>query len=262
MNNQTFRIGTVVWYVSAALFFIFLLLPLLILIVVSFNSVAMVFPPQGFTFRWYAAILEKSEFLSAATVSLSLGLMTALLATACGIAAALALGLWGNRTTRAINFFLLSPLFIPGVLIALALFQLQLLLGWRNSIWILVGAHTVVTIPYALRNIVAQLEIFDRSMIEAALTVGANYRQAVMRVVLPLLKTSVVPSFVVTFVLSWNNYTISVFLAPNKWTTLPLQLRAYLQYEYEPFVASMSTVLILFSACVLLLVEKLYGKKS
>jgi len=146
-----------------------------------------------------------------------------------------------QRYTGAAEYFvsslLMSPLFIPAAIVALALFQIIFMMGGGNNIWILVAAHIGVTLPYPVRNVMAQI--------------GATPSQALRRVTLPLLKASIVPSLIIVFVLSWNNYTVSVFLANKDWTTLPLQLRAYLQYEYEPFVAAMPTILIIASIILL-----------
>jgi putative spermidine/putrescine transport system permease protein len=257
MRRPKFR--SVVWFSTTLLFLLFLLLPLLILVAVSFNVKAMVFPPQGFTLHWYAVILDKPDFLSAAQASTFLGVLTALMSTALGALGAIGLHQYEGRFRNAIFFLLLSPLFIPAVIVALALFQLILMMGLTNNVFVLLAAHVVVTIPYPARNVAAQLAGFDRRLVEAAMTVGATPRQALVRVTLPLLRASIVPSLIITFVLSWNNYTVSVFLANKNWTTLPLQLRAYLQYEYEPFVAAMSTILIITSAVLLLVVDRTVG---
>lgn len=256
---QKTLLGTTLWYIGIALFFVFLLAPLAVLIAVSFNPTAMVFPPEGFTLKWYATILEKPDFLRSAWASTLLGIATAVLSTGCGVLAAIGLQRYDGKLKAPISALLMSPLFIPAVIVALALFQIIFMLGIVNNIWTLLAAHIVVTIPYPVRNVMAQMENFDMRLEEAALSVGATPRQALVRVTLPLLRASIIPSLIITFVLSWNNYTVSVFLANKDWTTLPLQLRAYLQYEYEPFVAAMSTLMILASAVLLFVVDKTVG---
>lgn len=260
---RTTALGTALWYAGLFLFFGFLLAPLAILVAVSFNPVAMVFPPEGFSLKWYGVIFEKTDFLISAWASLKLGLLTAFCSTSCGLLAAIGLQNYEGRFKGFISSMLLSPLFIPAVVLALALFQIQFSMGLSNNIWVLLAGHVVVTMPYPVRNVMAQLAGFDGRLEEAALTVGATPRQALWRVTLPLLKASIVPSFIITFILSWNNYTVSVFLANRNWTTLPMQLRADLQYEYEPFVAAMSTVLIVASIVLLLVVDRMkeFGKK-
>lgn len=255
-NTLTARL---LWWAGIVFFFGFLLAPLAILVAVSFNPVAMVFPPEGFSLKWYAVILEKTDFLHSAWASLKLGAMTATLSTGMGLLAAIGLQQYDGRFKGLISSLLMSPLFIPAVILALALFQVQFMLGVSNNMWVLLAAHVVVTIPYPVRNVMAQLAGFDGRLEEAALTVGATPREAMRRVTLPLLKASIIPSFIITFILSWNNYTVSVFLANKDWTTLPLQLRAYLQYEYEPFVAAMSTVLIVASIILLIIVDRMVG---
>lgn len=257
-----FKLGNIVWGASSLLFFGFLLLPLAILIAVSFNPVAMVFPPEGFTLKWYTMILDKPDFLTSAWSSTIVALLTASLSTGFGALAAIGLHSHSGKGRAFLQGLLLSPLFFPAVIVALALFQLMLMAGLSSSLAMLVGAHVVVTMPYPVRNVLAQLSGFNRSLEEAALTVGATPRQVLWRVTLPVLKHSILPSFVLTFILSWNNYTVSVFLAGSDWTTLPLQLRAYLQYEYEPFIAAMSTVLILVSVVLLYVVERISKAKS
>jgi putative spermidine/putrescine transport system permease protein len=259
MTMKRLKLGTVVWSATTLAFLGFLLLPLVVLIAVSFNPTAMVFPPQGFTLRWYAAILDKPEFLAAAASSTIVAAITAVLSTATGVLAALGLHQNVGRLRGLVLSVLLSPLFIPAVIVALALLQVLLMVGLVTSFVALVAAHVVVTMPYPLRNVMAQLTGFDRRLEEAAMSVGATPRQTLFRVTLPMLRPSIVPSFITAFVLSWNNYTVSVFLANKDWITLPLQLRAYLQYEYEPFVAAMATILIIASALLLFVVERTVG---
>lgn len=256
---QKTLLGTTLWYVGTVIFFAFLLAPLLILITVSFNPTSMVFPPQGFTFKWYGTIFDKPDFLAAAVSSTILGVITAVATTALGVLAAIGLQRYTGAAKPLVASLLMSPLFIPAVIVALALFQIIFMIGIGNNIWVLLAAHIVVTIPYPVRNVMAQMENFDIRLEEAALSVGATPAQALRRVTLPLLKASIIPSLIIVFVLSWNNYTVSVFLANKDWTTLPLQLRAYLQYEYEPFVAAMSTILIIASVILLVIVDKTVG---
>jgi putative spermidine/putrescine transport system permease protein len=253
-------LGLLLWSIVAVLFFGFLLAPLVILVAVSFNPVAMVFPPEGFTLKWYATMFDKPEFVRSALVSVVLGVLTAVLSTGLGVLASFGIQRMKNRARKAaITTLLTAPLFIPAVIVALALFQIIFMLGIVNNIAVLLAAHVVVTMPYPVRNVMAQLEGFDSRLEEAALTVGATPTQALRLVTLPLLKASIIPSLIITFVLSWNNYTVSVFLASKDWITLPLQLRAYLQYEYEPFVAAMSTVLILISIVLLIVLDRTVG---
>lgn len=256
----TNKLGYAVWLVASILFFAFLILPLVILIAVSFNPVAMVFPPEGFTFKWYAEIFDRPEFLRAAWSSAVLGVLTAIVSTGLGVLASFGLQRVKSRVFKsALTTFLTAPLFMPIVIVALAIFQVIFMLGVVNNIIVLLAAHIVVTLPYPVRNVMAQLEGFDARLEEAALTVGATPAQALRLVTLPLMKASVIPSLVITFVLSWNNYTISVFLASRDWITLPLQLRAYLQYENEPFVAAMSTILIILSVILLVILDRTVG---
>ena len=242
--------------------YIFLYLPILILVLFSFDDSRLAVEWHGFTLKWYGTILEKPDFLSAAWASTLLAVLTAVIGTGLGVLAAIGLQRYEGRGKMAVSTLLMSPLFIPAVIVALALFQIIFMIGLINNVWTLLAAHIVVTLPYPVRNVMAQMENFDTRLEEAALSVGATPRQALWRVTIPLLKASIIPSLLIVFVLSWNNYTISVFLANKDWTTLPLQLRAYLQYEYEPFVAAMSTILILASMVLLIIVDRTVGLGS
>lgn len=253
------RLGSAVWYSTTFMFFGFLLLPLFILVAVSFNPVSMVFPPKGFTLHWYSVILDKPEFLLAAYASAKIGVITALISTTFGVMAALGIHRQVGRSRVIIQNILLSPLFFPAVIVALATFQLMMSIGLMTNVAALIAAHVVVTMPYPIRNVIAHLTGFDKRLEEAAMTVGADPWQTLFRVTLPMLKASIVPSLIITFIMSWNNYTISVFLANADWTTLPLQLRAYLQYEYEPFVAAMSTILLILSGAMLYVSDRVFG---
>ncbi|MCW5323252.1 ABC transporter permease [Verminephrobacter aporrectodeae subsp. tuberculatae] len=248
--------------VVLVLFLGFLLFPLLVLVAVSVNPQVMVFPPRGFSLKWYAEIFKKEEFLSAAYSSFILALATSAVSVVLGVLAALGMRKLKGRISGVVLAMLQSPLFFPAVIVALAAFQVITTLGVEVSFLALLMAHVVVTMPYPLRNVLAQLVNFDSRLEEAAMSLGAKPITVFFRITLPLIRASVVPAFLLVFVLSWNNYTVSIFLAGTNWVTLPLQLRAYLQYEYEPFVAAMSTVLIIFSAFLLFVSERFFGVAS
>ena len=189
-----------------------------------------------------------------------MALATATFSTVLGVAAALGLNRYGGRLRETLSFFLLSPLLIPAVIVALSTFQLIFAVGMTNNLAFLIAAHVVVTLPYPMRNVLGPAREF-RHKAGGSCDDGRRESplQALWRVTLPMQRASIVPSFIITFVLSWNNYTVSLFLANRRWTTLPLQLRAYLQYEYEPFVAAMSTLVIIGSAVLLLIVDRTVG---
>ncbi|MDW9626907.1 hypothetical protein RWA02_31895 (plasmid) [Sinorhizobium meliloti] len=151
--------------------------------------------------------------------------------------AAIGLQRYTGAAESFVSSLLMSPLFIPAAIVALALFQIIFMMGGGNNIWILVAAHIGVTLPYPVRNVMAQIGATPSQALPAR---NSAFAEGEHRSIADIV-----------FVLSWNNYTISVFLANKDWTTLPLQLRAYLQYEYEPFVAAMSTILIIASIILL-----------
>lgn len=236
-----------------------MLAPLIVVTGASFNSVKMTFPPEGFTLSWYGQLVNNSEFLRAALVSLVVGLLASICSSILGLFAAMGLRYCTGKVKSIVNAMMLSPLFIPSIVVGLAIYQLSYLFFGGKPIWIIVFGHILLTIPFPLRTIAANLESLPLTLDEAAMSVGAKPLKVVRSILLPLIKPGFFAGWLLAFVMSWNDFNISIFLAKPKFYPLSIEIYQYLLYQYSPILAAMSVMLILFTIIVVLFMNKFFG---
>src|SRR3990172_3885775 len=237
MKRQTGRWLGLAYYIALL---IFLQLPILLLIVFSFNdSVLLVFPLKGFTLEWYQQLLGAKELISAAGNSLIIGLISALIATSLGTMADIAT----------------LPLVIPYVVLGVALLILFQSLGVELSIWTITIGHAIINIPYVMLIVAARLSGFANNLEEAAMDLGATYWGTLMRVTLPISAPALVAAFLSSFTLSFDEFSLAFFLAGTQ-NTLPVYLYSQLRFPNRlPLAITSAAVVILFSIGLLLLSE-------
>lgn len=240
--------------------FLFMLGPLLVVVAVSFNGGNVtVFPPRDVSMRWYASALANRAFVSAVINSVALGATAAMLATCVGVAAALAIDRWRFPGRDALQSILLSPLVVPGVVIGIALLVSLTSVGLRDSASRLVIAHLLICFPYSVRTVLASLARIEPSLAEAAVTLGAAPRQVFWNVTLPLIRPGIAAGAIFAFVISLDNVPISIFLIDAHTATLPIAIMSYLEYNFDPSVAALSSMLILAACLLALLLERVFG---
>jgi putative spermidine/putrescine transport system permease protein len=245
---------------SNVLVYALLLFPLIIVVGISFApDVRLDFPPNGLSLRWFEYIAGRPELLDAFAVSLVLALLVAVLALVLGILAALALARYQFRGKQAIEALLLAPLVVPSLIVGVALLQTFSLVGFMDSFPRLILGHLVLTIPFAVRSIGACLYGIDRSLEESALVMGASPFKTFRRVLLPLLRPGIVVGALFAFIVSFGNITISIFMVSAETVTLPIRILTYLQWQFDPSIAAISTVLVVFTLALLLTAERTLG---
>jgi putative spermidine/putrescine transport system permease protein len=251
------RIGLPVY---VALLFAFLALPMVIVVAVSFNAGEFIhFPPRGFSFRWFRHVFEGANFGPAIVVSLELAVLSTLGSLCLGIPAALALVRYPVPFRDAIQAFLLSPLSLPLIVYGIALLFFAGAIGLQLSFFGLFAGHVVITVPYILRTVVAVYGGVDRHLEEAAMVLGADHLTCFRRVTLPLIKPGIVVGSIFSFLTSFDNVPVSIFMTKTDTITLPVAILSYLVYSFDPSVAAVSTLQMLFAVAVLLLLERTYG---
>ena len=244
------------------LIFIFLLAPVIICIVISFNPSHVVFPPEGFSLHWYLEIFNRKDFIYSAYISFLVASFASIGSTFIAILSSIALVRYKFPGRDILNMFFLSPMLIPAILLALSLQQLFFILGMPKNLNVLIISHTLIVIPFPIRTIMAVLHRFDRSLEEAAMNVGANIIQTFTRITLPIIKSGIIAGFIFAFIMSWNDFVMSIFLASPKYLTLPVKIAGYIEYEYEPLLAAISTMVIIFSGLTLIIFDKKIGISS
>lgn len=255
------RGGTAVLaYGTTAGVMLFVLAPLLVAVSISFSAAPFAsFPPQGFTLDWYRQVLDDPDFRDAATLSIGLALAVTATAVALGLPAALALHRARLPGAAALQALLLSPLVFPVLITGLALLQFFAAAGMRDALTNLFLAHVLVTLPYVVRTTVASLQLVDPSLEEAARTLGAGPWRVFRRVTVPQIAPGVAAGALFAFMVSLDNYPISMWLADARAVPLPVLLFSTMQRVFDPSVAAMASLMILVGTAAVVLLERLVG---
>jgi putative spermidine/putrescine transport system permease protein len=253
------------WAFAAAVI-LFLFVPILTLALASLESrqsYAFSFPPEHLSLAWYGRISEK--YWDALGVSLAAATTAATISTAIGAAAAIGLvrGEWRSRS--ALQAFFNLPLQVPLVVTGVVFLQfynqlaLTLSIDPLGSLASLVIPYVFVTIPYSVGTVGAVLISANPRLEEAARTLGASEWSVFRRVLLPLIKPGVFAGFFYGFIVAFGDVPIAVFLAAGKFVTLPVEIFQTLQFDFDPAVLAISTLVVFFSALLIVAVQRLVG---
>ncbi|MCP8893770.1 ABC transporter permease [Shinella daejeonensis] len=259
MSFLTQRLRFLPWLPAyMAVYFLFLYLPILLLPVFSFNDAATTtFPLTGFTTKWYASLAGNTAMLEAARNSLVVGVCVALLSTVLGICAARAITRYRFRGQKAAAGLIMSPLFLPEIIVAVSLLMIVLAIGLELSLITVILGQTVFCVPYAMSVLVSGFEGFDRSLEEASYDLGETAFGTFRRVTLPVVAPAIVSSLLVTFTISLDEFILAFFLAGTS-PTLPLYIWGQLRFPAKlPAVLALGTIMIVLSIVMLTLAETL-----
>ena len=237
------------------LVFAFLLGPFAVIFFVSFGE-SLAVPPEGLTLDWYTKAVSMRMFREAFKTSLIVGLLATLIALVFGIPAAYAIVRFLFKGRELVEFAFTTPMIVPMLVIGFALLRFLVHLGRIPVLPGLLIGHTVLVFPYAVRVTALSLRNFDFLTEEAAMSLGAPRWKAFFRVVLPNIKTGVLAAFILGFTLSFNNVPISLFLTGPGVTMLPTQMLVYMEYYYNPLIAALSVLIILFTVIITQVAER------
>jgi putative spermidine/putrescine transport system permease protein len=242
---------------------IFLVVPLLVVVPLSFNSGSFLsFPLAGISMRWYEALFASSAWTRALRNSVVIGLVATALATVLGTAAALGLKRLSPGVSRVLSFVVLSPIVVPVVISAVGLYFLYAPFGLVNSTLGLALSHTVLATPFVVITVMASLDGFDMNLQRAAQACGASPFVAFRRVMLPLILPGVVSGAIFAFAVSFDDVVMALFLAGPEQRTLPVQMFNGVREEINPIIAAAATLLILLAVTLLALVEFLRRRSA
>ncbi len=243
-----------------SLFTIFLLAPILIVCVVAFTPEGYLsLPTHGLSLRWFKAIANYPEFVTAFRDSLWLAALSSTIAIAISVPAALGVARYRFPGREALSAFILSPLMIPHVVLGVAFLRFFTQIGIGGTMIGLVLAHVVIVLPFAFRLTLASATGLDRSIEQAAISLGASGATLFRRITLPLILPGVVSGFVLAFINSFDEVTMTVFIATPGATTLPVRMFLYIQDNIDPLVTSVSAAVIALTIIVMAAIERLYG---
>jgi putative spermidine/putrescine transport system permease protein len=244
-------------------FFIFLLAPIVVVVMVSFTpELSVSVPYHGFSMRWYQRIIDYKPFMASLKISLLLALASAALAVFIAIPAAIGLGRSTTRISSVIVTLLLAPIAIPALVVGFSLLYFMSGLGIGVSFFALLIAHTVISIPYVMRTVLAVYRGLGINLEEASAILGADEWQTFQNVTLPLIGPGIFAGALFAVLVSLDNLPVSYFFGTANVTTLPVVMLSYLQNQFDPSIAAISTVQMLIAVILLFILERTYGLRA
>ncbi|MBC7164646.1 MAG: ABC transporter permease subunit [Roseovarius sp.] len=223
----------------------FLYLPMLILIIYSFNASRLVTVWAGFSTQWYVTLFSNQGFIDAAKVTLKVAVASSSVATVLGTMAALVLVRAGRFPGRTLfSGMIYAPLVMPEVITGLSLLLLFIGIGLDRGIFTIILAHTTFSMAFVAVVVSSRLTTFDRSLEEAALDLGASPFDAFRLVTLPIIAPAVISGWLLAFTLSLDDLVIASFTAGPSATTLPIKIWSAVRLGVSPEINALSTIMI------------------
>lgn len=240
--------------------YLFLLSPIIVIILSSFTTTSyIVFPPKGFTLNWYKELLNYPEFADSFLLSIEVALCTTVIASIIGVLASLAVVRYEFKGKEVLINFFNSPMVIPTIVFGIALLQFFSLIGISAGPLALTLGHIILAVPYVMRLVIASLTGFNRSIEQAAMNLGASPLQVFFKITLPVIKSGVIAGAVFAFITSFDNLTVALFIISTDVVTLPVRIYSYIQFQYDPIITSLSSVIILFTIILIMIIERTVG---
>lgn len=249
------RADPVTWllYAAAILVFVFIYLPLLVVVVYSFNPESVnSFPMRGFSLRWYRVMLENASLMKALRVSVGIALGGTVVGVLLGVPGALALARHEFPGKKALERVVLLPLTLPGIVTGVAMLSVFPLIGVPISLGAVLIGHGTFLIAITLTQVYARLKRLDPSLEEASADLGATRLTTFFRVILPSIRTAMVGSALLSFTLSLDEIPVTFFLIAGD-NTLPIEIWTMMRRGISPEVNAISTLIIVVSIGLILL---------
>ncbi|WP_313652239.1 spermidine/putrescine ABC transporter permease PotC [Pantoea sp.] len=230
-----------------ALIYAWFYIPIVILIVNSFNASRFGINWQGFTTTWYSLLLNNDSLLQAAQHSLIMGVLSATCATLIGALTAVALYRYRFRGKPFVSGMLFVVMMSPDIVMAISLLVLFMLLGISLGFWSLLISHITFCLPFVVITVYARLKGFDVRMLEAAKDLGASEITILRRIILPLAMPAVAAGWLLSFTLSMDDVVVSSFVTGPTFEILPLKIYSMVKVGVSPEVNALATILLLLS---------------
>ncbi|CAJ0707122.1 MAG: ABC transporter permease [Ralstonia sp.] len=243
-----------------ALVITFMLAPLVIVCIVAFTpEETLTLPTSHFSLRWFDQVLHHPDFVQSFWNSLWLGLAAATLSTALAVPAAMAIVRFRAPGLQYLQGVFLSPLIIPHLVLGVALLRMFSLVGGQGSFGWLIFAHALIVTPYTMRLVMAALVGFDHSVEHAAYSLGASSFTVFRRMTLPMILPGITGGWLLAFINSFDELTMSIFVVSPATVTLPVRMYMYATESLDPMMAAVSALIVFLTLALMLLLDKVYG---
>lgn len=260
------RVNGVLAWIWVSVFFVFLLAPLVVIVVAAFGEPSQgrpVFPPPALTLRWFTAI--QGEYVTTLLASVALAAGAVVVCVLLGVPAAIGLARSRWRGKAVIAALFRAPVQIPAVVTGVAFLQLYYIVGdatgWTGAgTWTgLLIAHVFIGLPYVVGSVLAVVQRFNASLEEAALVLGASPWSTLRRVTLPAIAPGIYSGATYAFLVSFSDLPVALFLSSSDVRTFPVLLFQAMDYEFDPALLAMATIIIAASFVAMLLFQRWVG---
>jgi spermidine/putrescine transport system permease protein len=252
-----------IWITAGVMIFFYL--PILILVVNSFNASRFGAGWRGLSLRWYAQLLREPEIWLAARNSLLIAVGATALSVVLGTAAAFALHRFGRSTLQSFHYALVyMPLVVPEILMGISLLMAFSATGVRLGLGTIFLAHVTFCVSFVAMTVLARLQDFDDAVVEAARDLGAGWAVTFRRVVLPMIAPGIAAGALLAFTLSIDDFVITFFVAGPGSTTLPIRIYSMIKFGSPPLINALSTILLLVTFTAVILSQRISspGRRS
>jgi spermidine/putrescine transport system permease protein len=240
--------GWVLVKLLTTLVYIFMFAPIVVVLILSFNASRFGgFPMTGFSLQWYGKLFENEAVVRAFQTSLWIGLLTAIICTAIGIMAAMALVRYEFPGKQWINALIVGPVLVPETVLGVGLLLANRWIGMKPNYGLLLAGHILLSLPYVVLIVQARLIGVKRVYEEAALSLGANRWETFKEVTMPLIMPAVMAGLLLAFTISFDNVSASVFWRPPGVETMPTEILGMLKVSISPEINALGALMIVIT---------------
>lgn len=254
MNSKFTKWSSIIY---GLLIYSFLYIPILILILFSFNKSKLNAVWTGFTFDWYSKLWSNTQVLEAAKITIVVAIVATIISTILGTLVSVGMYKYHFKGKSALDGMLYVPLVMSEIVMGIALLAFFSMVKIPLGIWTLIISHITFCIPYVVVVVRARLKGFDRSVEEAAMDLGASEWQTFRLITLPIIGPAIVASALLSFTISLDDVIVSFFVAGPGSTTLPLQIFSMVRYGVTPEINALSTLMLLVTLVVVIIGERM-----
>jgi putative spermidine/putrescine transport system permease protein len=254
------RLGNILLFSFLVLIGIFLTAPILLILIGSLTASDYIhFPPDALSLKHYQGAAGDDRFVRALGTSFISSIGSATISVLIAMPTSVGLTRYDFKGKGLIQAVLMSPLMIPALVIGITLLHFYAALRLPATVWMIVAGHVVITLPFALRLMMASLAGLDKRLELAAVSLGASPMKAFIQITLPNMRAGLLGAFVFAAIVSFDDIGLSLFIAPATRPTLPVAIFTYLDQNYDPMILAVSSVMILISAVAVLVLDRVIG---